>query len=94
MNIARDVKILQRQGSTIPLKMYHVLLGRAPASETYFTFFHVKTAMQNYFHNVQVPCYCCVTWYVTRTTVFASLFSLQVKLLWRNAFACGKGLGR
>jgi len=25
---------------------------------------------------------------------FASLFSLEVKLLWRNAFACGKGLGR
>ena len=25
---------------------------------------------------------------------FAYLFSLEVKLLWRNAFACGKGLGR
>jgi len=25
---------------------------------------------------------------------FASLLSLEVKLLWRNAFACGKGWGR
>jgi len=54
----------------------------------------VKSAMQNYFHNFQVPCYSCVTWYETRTTFFTSLFSLEVKLLWRNAFACGKGLGR
>jgi len=56
--------------------------------------FLVKSAMQNYFHNIQVSCYCCVTWYETRITFFASLFSLEVKLLWRNAFACGKGLGR
>jgi len=33
-------------------------------------------------------------WYHTRTTFFASLFSLEVKLLWRNAFARGQGLGR
>jgi len=25
---------------------------------------------------------------------FSSLFSLEVKLLWRNAFACGRDLGR
>jgi len=25
---------------------------------------------------------------------FASLFSLEVTLLWRNASACGKGLGK
>jgi len=49
--------------------------------------------MQNYFHRVQVPCYCCVTWYEARTTFFASLFSFEVKRLWRNAFARGKGLG-
>jgi len=84
---------LRRQGSTIPFKMHHVLLSRAPASETYFPFF-VKRAMQNYFHNLQVSCYFCATWYETRTTFFASLFSLEVKLLWRNAFACGKGWGR
>jgi len=55
--------------------------------------FLVKSAMQNYFHNVQVSCYFCVTWYDSDNFV-ASLFSLEVKLLWRNAFACGKGLGR
>jgi len=38
--------------------------------------------MQNYFHNVQVPCYCCVTWYETRTTFFASLFALEA---WTSA---------
>ena len=38
--------------------------------------------MQNYFHNIQVPCYCCVTWYETRTTFFASLFSLET---WASA---------
>jgi len=56
--------------------------------------FIAKSAMQNFSHNVQVLCYCCVTWYQTRTTFFASLFSLEVKLLLRNAFAGGKGLGR
>ena len=30
--------------------------------------------MQNYFHNVQVSCYCCVTWYETRT-IFSLLYS-------------------
>jgi len=88
------VKTLRRQRSMIPSKMCHVLLSRAPASETYFTFFLVKCAMQNYFHNVQVPCYCCVTRYETRTTFFAPLLSLEVKLLWCNAFARGRGLGR
>jgi len=38
--------------------------------------------MQNYFHNIQVLCYCCVTWYETRTTFFASLFSLET---WASA---------
>jgi len=75
-------------------KMYHVLLSRAPASERYFSFFLDEIAMQNFFHNIQVPCYCCVVWYQTQTTFFASLFSLEVKLLWRNAFAHGKSLGR
>jgi len=36
------VKTLQRQGSTIPFKLYHVLSSRAPASETYFTFYRQK----------------------------------------------------
>jgi len=39
-----------------------------------FHFFLVKSAMQNYFHNVQVSCYCCVTWYETRT-IFSLLYS-------------------
>jgi len=38
----------------MPFKMRHVLFSRVPASETYFTFFLVKIAMQNYFHHVQV----------------------------------------
>ena len=36
--------------------------------------FLVKNAIQNYFHNVQVSCYCCVTWYETRT-IFSLLYS-------------------
>jgi len=36
------VKTLQRQGSTIPFTMYHVLLSRVPASATYFTFLSSK----------------------------------------------------
>jgi len=39
-----------------------------------FHFFLVKSAMQNYFHNVQVSCYCCVTWHETRT-IFSLLYS-------------------
>jgi len=73
--------------------MYHVLLSRVPATGTYFTFSRQK-CQANYFLNVQVPRYCRVTWYETRTTFFVPLFSLEVKLLWRNAFARGRGLGR
>ena len=36
------VDTLRRQGSAIPFKMHHVLLSRAPGSETYFTFFSSK----------------------------------------------------
>jgi len=36
------IKTLRRQGSTIPFKMYHILLSRAPASAMYFTFFSSK----------------------------------------------------
>jgi len=81
---------------TIPFKMHHVLFSRAPASETYL-FFLVKIAMQNDFHNIQVPCYCCVMWYETRT-IFSLLYShfrwsfcgvmlLHVARVWTGSFA-------
>ena len=54
--------------------MHHVLLSTAPASETYFTFFSSKVPCKNYFHNIQVSCYCCVTWYESRTN-FSLLYS-------------------
>ena len=88
------VKTLQRQESTIPFKMYYGLLSRVPGIRNVFCFFIVKSTMQNYFHNVQVPCYCSLKCHHIRTTFFVSLFSLEVKLLWRYAFARGKGLGR
>ena len=69
------VNTLRCQGSTIPFKIHHLLLSRAPASETYsISLFLVKSAMQNYFHNVQVSCFSCVTWYETRT-IFSLLYS-------------------
>ena len=34
----------------------------------------IKSSMQNYFHNVQVSCDCCVTWHETRT-VFSLHYS-------------------
>jgi len=46
---------------------------RTPASDMYLPFF-VKSALQNYIHNVHVSCYCCVTWYETRT-IFSLLYS-------------------
>ena len=91
------VKALRRQGSTIPFKMYHVLLSRAPSSEKHFTFLLVKSAMQNYFHNVQVPCCSCVAWYETRTTFsllyshlrwnFCGVMFLHVARVWAGSFA-------
>jgi len=52
-----------------------------------FHFFLAKSAIQNYFHNVSALLLLRNVVRVTRTTFFASLFSLEVKLLWRNAFA-------
>jgi len=53
---------------------YTIFLSRAPASETHFTFFSSKVQCTNYFHNVQVSCYCCITWYENRT-IFSLLYS-------------------
>ena len=70
-------------------------------SETYFTFFSPNVPYKSMcpctcstLYNVHVSCYCCATWYGTRTAFFSSLFSLMAKFSWRNPFARGKGLGR
>jgi len=68
------VKTLRQQRSTIPFKMYHVLLSRAPASETYFTFFSPKVPSKIIFTTL-VPCYYCVTWYVWLGQLFSLLYS-------------------
>jgi len=46
-------------------------------SETYFTFSRLKShaklcAFARTFYNVNVPCYCYITWYETRTGFFSS----------------------
>ena len=72
-----------------PFKMHHVLSRRAPASETYFPFFRQKCHAKVFSQRSSVLL-------LLRNVVldsdhfFISLFSLEVKLLWHNAFACGK----
>ena len=55
-------------------------------SETYFTFFLPKVPCKTLClctYVLQRFCYCCVTWYESRT-VFFSLFSLEATFLWHN----------
>jgi len=59
-------------------------------SKTYFRFSHQKCnaklcALARAFCNVQMPCYCCVTWYETRNSFF-SLLSLVAKFWWHIPF--------
>jgi len=74
------VNTLKRQGSTIPFKIHHVLLSRAPPSETYFTFFRQKCHAKLFSQHLSVLL-------LLRNVVqdsdnfFASLLSLEVKLL-------------
>ena len=84
---------LQRQGSTIPFTMYQVLLSRVPTSETYFTLYRQKCHAKLFSQRSSAL---LLLRNVVRDSdnFFASLFSLQVKLLWRNTFVRGKGLGR
>ena len=71
-------------------------------SETYFTLFsHQKChskfcALARTFCNVQVPCYCCVTWYRIRTAFsllyshlrrcFCGVILLHVARVWTGSF--------
>ena len=87
------VNTLRRQGSAIPFKMHHVLLSRAPASETYFTFSLSKCHAKLFSQRSSVL---LLLRDVVRDSdnCFASLLWHEVKLLWRNALALWQGLGR
>jgi len=89
----RAVNTLRRQGSTIPFKIHHVLFSRAPASETYFTFFSLKCHAKLFSRHSSVL---LLLRNVVRDSdnFFVSLFSLEVKLLWRNAFCMWQGFGQ
>ena len=89
--------------STIRLKTYSFFQqSDSVLYEMYFTFFLFKSAIAKLcavartFHNVQLSCCCCVTWYENHTTFFSShkTYSLDKTYLWPNHFARGKGLGR
>ena len=83
------VNTLRRQGSTILFKMHHVLLSRAPASERISPVSRQKCHAKLFSQHSSVL---LLLRNVVRDSdnFFASLFSLEVKFLWRNAFACGK----
>jgi len=72
-------ELLIHFGAKIPFKMHRVLLSRAPASKTYFTFFrqkcHAKLFSQRPNVLLLLP---NVVW--DSDNVFASLLSLEVKL--------------
>jgi len=74
------VKTLRRQGSTIPFKMYHVLLSRAPSSETYFTFFMSKEPCKIIFTT-----FMCLAKVAQRGTRLGQLFRFLI-LTWGEAF--------
>ena len=70
---------LTKTFASLPFKMHHrskctMFFQEELQHQKRISLFFVKSAMQKYFHNVQVSCYCCVTWYETRT-IFSLLYS-------------------
>ena len=74
------VNTFRLKESTIPFKEHHVyhipLLwsDEELQHQKRISLFFVKSVMQNYFHNVQVSCYCCATWYEA-PTIFSFSYS-------------------